>query len=52
MEIRAVLINSEDCARVLGFANAQEMIQSDAVLDIVNQQVKNTGVFPIITMLN
>ncbi|TAG19158.1 MAG: hypothetical protein EAZ32_12420 [Cytophagia bacterium] len=47
-----IVINGDDCARVLGYADAEAMLSSDEALDIVNEQAKVTGVFPFKTLLN
>jgi prophage antirepressor-like protein len=47
-----IVINADDCARVLGYADAQAMLSSDEALDAANEQAKVTGVFPFKTVLN
>ncbi len=47
-----ILLHGDDCARVLGYADAQAMLSSDEALDAANEQAKVTGVFPIKAMLN
>jgi hypothetical protein len=43
-------VHADDLARVIGFKNTQEMMSDDTFLDIVNDQHKKTGEFPIKTI--
>ena len=42
-----VLFFAEDVAKVLEYESLDSMMQSDQVLDIVNEEHRRTGIFPI-----
>ena len=43
-------INADSVAKVLGYADTQDMMSSDKVLDLCNEVKNETGIFPIETV--
>ncbi len=42
-----ILINVDDTAKVLGYKNETDMMSDNEALDIINENWKSTGEFPI-----
>ena len=42
-----LMVNAEDAAKIFGYNSAEEMFLDDAVLDTLNEEYKESGVFPI-----
>ena len=40
-------VNADDAAKIFGYGSLEQMMLDDAVLDALNQEYKEKGVFPI-----